>query len=196
MTQQVIGYIFITVIGILAIFSFAIGIEKMIKIIMGNYILSSIARASSSAITLLINYINANPSTTFFGIGSTTLANFFTNGKTTIILILYVLLIVLVYKKSKIHISLPMDEASKKMTQIIFVPLTVISIALTLQVTLMGMDVANIQSLSRLSASISTNPYIIMYFSLTPVWILLHGIVTIFLTSELKVSAETSLPPL
>ena len=196
MTQQVIGYIFIAVIGILAIFSFAIGIEKMIKIIMGNYILSSIARASGSAITLLITYINANPNTSFFGMGSATLANFFTNGKTTIILVLYVLLIVLVYKKSKIHISLPMDDASRKMTQIIFVPLTVISIALTLQVTLMGMDVANIQSLSRLSASISTNPYIIMYFSLTPVWILLHGIVTIFLTSELKVSAQSSLPPL
>ncbi|MCX6822869.1 MAG: hypothetical protein NTX91_02635 [candidate division SR1 bacterium] len=196
MTQQVIGYIFIAVIGILAIFSFAIGIEKMIKIIMGNYILSSIARASSSAITLLINYINANPDTSFFGMGSATLANFFTNGKTTIILILYILLIVLVYKKSKIHISLPMDDASRKMTQIIFVPLTVISIALTLQVTLMGMDVANIQSLSRLSTAISTNPYVIMYFSLTPVWILLHGIITVFLTSEMKVSAQSSLPPL
>lgn len=196
MTQQVIGYIFIAVIGILAIFSFAIGIEKMIKIIMGNYILSSIARASSSAITLLINYINANPDTSFFGMWSATLANFFTNGKTTIILILYILLIVLVYKKSKIHISLPMDDASRKMTQIIFVPLTVISIALTLQVTLMGMDVANIQSLSRLSTAISTNPYVIMYFSLTPVWILLHGIITVFLTSEMKVSAQSSLPPL
>lgn len=82
------------------------------------------------------------------------------------------------------------------MTQIIFVPLTVISIALTLQVTLMGMDVANIQSLSRLSTAISTNPYVIMYFSLTPVWILLHGIITVFLTSEMKVSAQSSLPPL
>jgi hypothetical protein len=89
-----------------------------------------------------------------------------------------------------------MDEASKKMTQIIFVPLTVISIILTLQIALMGMEVTNIQSLSWLGETISTNPYIIMYFSLTPVWILLHGIVTIFLTSELKVSAQTDLPPL
>ena len=128
--------------------------------------------------------------------GSTTLANFFTNGKMTIVLILYILLIVLVYKKSKIHISLPMDEASRKMTQIIFVPLTVISIILTLQIALMGMEVTNIQSLSRLGETISTNPYIIMYFSLTPVWILLHGIVTIFLTSEMKVSTQTDLPPL
>lgn len=128
--------------------------------------------------------------------GSTTLANFFTNGKTTIVLILYILLIVLVYKKSKIHISLPMDDASRKMTQIIFVPLTVISIILTLQIALMGMEITNLQSLSRLGETISTNPYIIMYFSLTPVWILLHGIVTIFLTSELKISAQTDLPPL
>ena len=196
MTQQVIFYIFIVVLGALVIFSFAIGIEKMIKIILWNYILSSIARASSAAINVLIHYINANPDVSFFGMGSTTLANFFTNGKTTIVLILYILLIVLVYKKSKIHISLPMDDASRKMTQIIFVPLTVISIILTLQIALMGMEVTNIQSLSWLSETISTNPYIIMYFSLTPVWILLHGIVTIFLTSELKVSAQTDLPPL
>jgi hypothetical protein len=128
--------------------------------------------------------------------GSTTLANFFSNGKTTIVLILYILLIVLVYKKSKIHISLPMDEASRKMTQIIFVPLTVISIVLTLQIALMGMEVTNLQSLTWLGGTISTNPYVMMYFSLTPVWILLHGIVTIFLTSELKVSAQTDLPPL
>lgn len=196
MTQQIIFYIFIVILGALVIFSFAIGIEKMIKIILWNYILSSIARASSAAINVLINYINANPDTSFFGLGSTTLANFLTNGKTTIILILYIGLIVLVYKKSKIHISLPMDEASKKMTQIIFVPLTVISIILTLQVALMGMEVTNIQSLSRLGESISTNPYIIMYFSLTPVRIVLHGIVTVFLTSELKISAKTDLPPL
>lgn len=196
MTQQVIFYIFIVVLWALVIFSFAIGIEKMIKIILGNYILSSIARASSAAINVLINYIKANPDVSFFGMGSTTLANFFTNGKTTIVLILYILLIVLVYKKSKIHISLPMDDASRKMTQIIFVPLTVISIILTLQIALMGMEVTNIQSLSWLGETISTNPYIMMYFSLTPVWILLHGIVTIFLTSELKVSAQTDLPPL
>lgn len=196
MTQQVIFYIFIVVLWALVIFSFAIGIEKMIKIILWNYILSSIARASSAAINLLINYITTNPDISFFGMGSTTLANFFTNGKTTIVLILYILLIVLVYKKSKIHISLPMDDASRKMTQIIFVPLTVISIILTLQIALMWMEITNLQSLSRLGETISTNPYIIMYFSLTPVWILLHGIVTIFLTSELKISAQTDLPPL
>lgn len=189
-------YIGITILGILVIFSFAIGLEKMIKIILGNYILSSITRASSAAIALLINHIQANPDISFFGVWSTTLANFFTNGKTTIILILYITLIVLIYKKSKVYISLPMDEASKKMTQIIFVPLTVISIILTVQIALMGMDVTNMQNLSRLSEPLSRNSYIITYFSLTPVWILLHGIVTIFLTSELKIRAQTDLPPL
>ena len=114
----------------------------------------------------------------------------------TIILILYVVLVVLVFKKSKITINLPMDEASKKMMQIVFVPLTIVSILLTLQIALMGMDVTNLQSLTWLGTTISTNPYVMIYFSLTPVWILLHGIVTIFLTSEMKVSAGTSLPPL
>lgn len=196
MTQQVTLYIIICILGVLVIFSFAIGIEKMIKIILWNYILSSICRASSASITVLVNYLGQNPDLGFMGLSSQTLSNFFTNGKMTIILILYVVLVVLVFKKSKITINLPMDEASKKMMQIVFVPLTIVSILLTLQIALMGMDVTNLQSLTWLGTAISTNPYVMIYFSLTPVRILLHGIVTIFLTSELRISAETELPPL
>jgi hypothetical protein len=133
----------------------------------------------------------------FLGIGWESLSKFFSNGRATIVLILYIILIVIIYRKSKIHITLPMDEASKKMMQIVFVPLTIISVILTLQIALMGMDVANIQSLTRLGTNISSNPYIIQYFSLTPVRIVLHGLITVFLTTEMKLSIKTDdLPPL
>ena len=125
------------------------------------------------------------------GMSYKTIASFFTNGSTTIILILYVILLVLIYKKSKIRIIVPMDEASKKMLQIILVPLTVISMVLTLQIALMGINVTNIVSIQNLATIISTNPYIVKFISLTPVWILLHGIVTIIITSEFKISIKT-----
>lgn len=196
MTQEVILYIIIAIAGILVIFSFAIGIEKMIKIILWNYILSSICRAATASIGIAINYLATNPEAKFLGMGSETLTNFLSNGKSSIVLILYIILIVIIYRKSRIRIHLPMDEASKKMMQITFVPLTVLSIILTLQIALMGMDVTNIQSLTRLGETISTNPYIIMYFSLTPIRILLHGIITILFTTEMKISVETdSFPP-
>jgi len=168
----------------------------MIKIILGNYILSSICRAASLAINILVNQLQATPDMKFAWLTYAKLWAFFTNAQTTIVLILYIILIVIIYKKSKIHIHLPMDEASKKMLQIFLVPMTVISVILTLQVALMGMDVGNVQSLQRLGATIATNPYIIKFFSLTPVRILLHGIITIFITSELKISVKTDIPPL
>src|SRR5574344_936070 len=102
----------------------------------------------------------------------------------TIVLILYVILLFVIFKKSKIRISLPDDEALKKMLQIIFVPLTVISMVLTLQIAILGMDGINITAISSVSAAVANNPYIFQFVSLTPVWILLHGIVTVIITSE------------
>ncbi len=62
----------------------------------------------------------------------------------TIILILYVILLVVIFRTSKIRIVLPGDEALKKMLQLIFVPLTIISIVLTLQIVILGMNGINI----------------------------------------------------
>jgi hypothetical protein len=145
MTQNLITYILITIIGVLTIFSFVIGNEKMIKIILGNYILSSICLATSQSMLLLINYLNTTPGVTFMGLSSKTLSAFFTNGQTTIILIIYVILLVIIYKKSKINITIPLDVASQKMLQIILTPMTVISIILTLQIAIMGISITNIQ---------------------------------------------------
>lgn len=111
----------------------------------------------------------------------------------TIVLILYVILLFVIFKKSKIRISLPDDEALKKMLQIIFVPLTVISMVLTLQIAILGMDGINITAISSVAAAVANNPYIFQFVSLTPVWILLHGIVTVIITSEFKVRVQTDL---
>ncbi|MEI8008875.1 MAG: hypothetical protein WCI00_05855 [bacterium] len=46
MTENLITYAIVIFVGILAIFAFTIGIEKMIKVILGNYILSSICLAA------------------------------------------------------------------------------------------------------------------------------------------------------
>jgi hypothetical protein len=145
MTQNLITYILISIIGVLAVFSFAIGNEKMIKIILGNYILSSICLAASQSMILLVNYLNTTPDITFMGMSSKTLSAFFTNGQTTIILVIYVILLVIIYKKSKINITIPLDEASKRMLQIVLTPMTVISIILTLQIAIMGISINTIQ---------------------------------------------------
>ncbi len=193
MTENLITYGIGIFVSILAIFSFTIGIEKMIKIILGNYILSSICLAASQSISLAVQMMEKTPELKFIGFSYDKVAKFLDNGSTTIILILYIVLLFIVYRTSKIRITLPGDEAIKKMLQIIFVPLTVISMVLTLQIVILGMNGINIESISSIATAVANNPYIFQFVSLTPVRMLLHGILTILITSEFKVSVQTDL---
>lgn len=121
------------------------------------------------------------------------IADFLQNGNMTMVLILYITLLVIVFRTSKIRIGLPGDEAVRKMLQMLFVPLTVISIILTLQIAILGMNGINIDAISSIANSLTSNPYIFQFIRFTPVRILLHGIATILITSEFKVSVKTDL---
>jgi hypothetical protein len=61
MTENLITYGIVILVGILAIFSFSIGIDKMIRIILGNYILSSICLAASQSINLAVDTMKKAP---------------------------------------------------------------------------------------------------------------------------------------
>ncbi|MCX6825140.1 MAG: hypothetical protein NTY80_02845 [candidate division SR1 bacterium] len=193
MTENLITYAIVILIGILVIASFLMGIEKMIRIILGNYILSSICLAASQSITIAVEAMKKTPELKFMGFGYEKIANFLSNGSMTIILILYIVLLVVVYKTSKIRIKLPEDEAIKKMLQVIFVPLTIISIVLTLQIVLLGVNGINTTTLSNIATAVKNNPYMFKFMELTPVRMLLHGIITIIITSEFKVRVQTDL---
>jgi len=193
MTENLITYGIVVLVWILAIFSFTIWIDKMIRIILWNYILSSICLAASQSINLAVQSMNKTPDLKFLGFTYDKVANFLNNGSMTIILILYIILLVIIYRTSKMKISLPGDEALKKMLQLIFVPLTVISMVLTLQIVLLGMNGINITAISSISTAVANNPYMFKFVSLTPVRILLHGLLTILITSEFKVRVQTDL---
>ena len=165
----------------------------MIKIVLGNYILSSICLAAGQSIHIAAQYMRTTPELTFMGFGHEKFANFLSDGSTTIILILYIILLIIIFRTSKIKIKLPQDEALKKMLQIVFVPLTVISMVLTLQIVLLGMNGINITAISNLANIVNNNIYMFKFVSLTPVRILLHGLITIFITSEFKIKVETDL---
>lgn len=193
MTDSIITYIVVSIMWILVIFSFSIGIEKMIKIILWNYILGSICLAATESIRLIINYLNLTPDLKFIWLTYKALWTFLTNWHTTIILIFYIILLVLIYKKSSINVKIPMDEWLKKILYILFVPMTVISVILTLQIAIMGIGVLNFEILQNFANNLTKNIYIYKFLTLTPVWILLHWIATILITSEMKMNIKTDL---
>lgn len=193
MTEQLLLYITVWIIWLLAVFSFAIGIEKMIKIVLWNYILGSICLAVSQSLQLLINFLNTSPELKFAGFTYKSLWLFFADGKTTIVLIVYVILLVVIYKNSKIHIYIPEDPAVQKWLFVVFVPLTVLSMILTLQIAIMGVNFINTDQLQLIANELTKTPALYTFLTMTPVWILLHGLVTVIITSEMKIGLKTGM---
>lgn len=65
--------------------------------------------------------------------------------------------------------------------------MTVLSMILTLQIAIMGINIINLQQLQLLASEVTKNPIIYKFIAMTPVRILVHGLVTILITSELKI---------
>lgn len=191
MTERLILYVIIWIIGLLSVFSLVIGIEKMIKIVLWNYILSSICLAASQSLDLLINFLNATPEAKLAWITYKSLWAFFAEANTTIILVLYIVLLVVIYRSSRIHIHIPLDPAMQKWLHLLMIPITVLSMILTLQIVVLGMNIIRPDQLQIISNEITKNPALFTFLSLMPVWILLHGLATVLITSELKIGLKT-----
>lgn len=163
----------------------------MIKIILWNYILSSICLATSQSINLWIKYLIANPEWKIFWMSNDWFANFLSNWQTTIVMIIYWILLFVIYQKSKITVKIPDDEIIKKSLHLFFIPLTVISFILTLQIAIMWINILDPVWITFLGNALDQNEYFQMFIRNTPIWILLHWIATIIITSEMKIRIKT-----
>ncbi len=193
MTETMVNYLIFWLLIVLIVFSIVIWIEKMIKIILWNYILSSICLATSQSLHLLINNLSLSSQLKTFWILNSKLSQILADWQTTIVLVLYVVLLVIIYHKSKIKIDTPDNETTKKVIHLLLVPLTVLSIIITFQTVLMWINIVNIESIQTIANSISANPYLFNFIRWTPLWILLHWLATVIITSELRISIKTNI---
>lgn len=191
MTDSIITYIIIVIIAALVILSSIIWLEKMIKIILWNYILSSICLALSQSINLFIKYLENNPDWKIFWISNDWFSTFLNNWKTTIIMIIYWILLFIIYQKSKISIKIPEDEIIQKSLYLFFIPLTVISFIITLQIAIMWTNILNPSATIFLWNALDQNEYFQIFIKNTSLRILLHWIATIIITSEMKIKIKT-----
>lgn len=137
MTDTAISYIFFLLLAILIILAFVIGNEKMIKVLLGNYILAIICLAANQSLDILTEFLMRFSTLTILNISYESISNFIIGGKTSIVLILYLILLLLLFQKSKIRTILPNDEILKKTFSLFLVPMTVISLILTLEIVIL-----------------------------------------------------------
>lgn len=163
----------------------------MVKILLWNYVLATLCLAANQSLDILFQSLMLTPNLDIIGISYQKIASFISVGKSSIVLILYLLLLFLMYRKSKIRIALPSDEILKKTFSIFLVPLTVISVVLTLEIVILWINSLNPVYLETLAKGFTDNFYITQFIVLTPVWILLHGLATLLITTEIKIGSKS-----
>jgi hypothetical protein len=193
MTETAVFYIILSLVAILIILAFIIGNEKMVKVLIGNYILAILCLGVNQSLESFAVFLLANPETIILNISYESIANMITIGKSTIVMVIYLILLFILYQKSKIKLSLPGDEIGQKIFSLILVPMTVVSIFLTLEIVLLWEKSFDPEVLQTIASSFTTNIYIIKAMVRTPLWIALHALATIIISTEIKFSIKSDL---
>ena len=191
MTDMMFMYVFVGILFVLVVFCFAMGLEKMIKLLLGNYLLILLILATNQSLVLLMDFLQKTPTLVFAWFTFGSIASFLLQWKMTFMLLLYLGFFFLIYYKSKIRIVLPMDDIVQKILYIALVPLTVVWIIFALVIVFLGTSLFDPAALLNLATQLPQNPIISQAVYLMPVWIFIHALCTILLTSEIKIQIKT-----
>jgi len=193
MNDMALLYILGSVLVVFVVLLVVIWLENIIKIVLGNYILGTMCFAASEGIKSLVVYLNSLVDVTSVWIATDTWAWFFANGHATIILLMYILLLIVLYKKSTISIRLPHDMAIQKSLYIVLIPLALTSLIITLYLIFRWAGIVSPSIVSTRFSEWWVGPLVAQLLYLTPLWICIHGLATILITSELSVRVETDM---
>jgi len=192
-----IGYLLLLgCIGIV-IRAILMGTEKMIRLILGNYIIATICFAFGACINTRANQLAATPQLMFLKISYQSYANFLHQGQLTFTLLLFAILVTIVYTSSKINVSTMQGESSEKLYYILLIPLTLFSFIFALYVSLLGEGITTLQYLQNSVGS--TFDLIQQFLNNIYVRMLAHGILIVVITSKISIKFKfskqsTSLP--
>jgi hypothetical protein len=177
------NYFLLGIIWVICIFAIAIGIDKMAKVIVGNYILWIICMAVNNVISLWSNQINvmqaSNP-----GANYAQLQSFLINWKVGIILLIYLFLLVILLNKTKIHVDVSSIPLPKFWLTIIMVIMTVISILLTIAIAVRGIQIIDYSQVINIAKYFTAYPMLYNLIQYIPLVLLVHGLGTLYLISE------------
>ena len=104
-------------------------------------------------------------------------------GKPTFLLTVYFILLVFITTKSDIGIGQIKNEGLRWALMIVFLPCTIISIMLTVALALFGNQMINIDELKILATPFVDQSWVYNFIMLTPLRIVLPGLVTFLIAA-------------
>lgn len=173
-------YFILWAIWILCVFSLAIGIEKMMKIILWNYLLTALCLTLAPTLWALMWWVTAVAPDV-----AQTIAPAFEN-KIIITLIVYLLMLLLLFLKSRISVHFHLSWIKKVFLTLICIPMTIVSIATTLQIAVLWLQAFDMAALQSMVSSLPIQDIYKQFISNTPIVICVHAFLTIIILSNIN----------
>ncbi len=158
----------------------------MMKIILGNYLLTALCLALAPTITVLTGRVSTQAPDV-----QNSLWFLFTN-TTIVILVVYLLMLILIFVKSRIHIGLNLWGPAKILMLILAIPMTIISIMLTLEIAVLWINVFDMSALEVLASSMPVSMVYKQFVMYTPVIISIHAFITVLMLSDISLPKRRS----
>lgn len=165
--------------GMLGILSLILWLEKMIRIIMANYFIASIMLAFSNTIDLLTSQLLTWTIERRVDGLQQRLGKLLVAWKPTLLLSIYFILLIFLVTKSRISLWNVKHEAIKRLLTAIFLPCTIMSILFSIALAIFGNQMVSLDGLRTIAYNVSMIPHAYNLILLTPIRIILPGIVTI-----------------
>ncbi len=180
-----IQYFALGVLGVLVIFSLAMGMERMLRMIVGNYILSMFCLALSSTIDLILQNIVrlqlANKTNNYVST-----YNLLSQYKVGIVIVAYLFCMITLFTRWKTNFSTDHLPFPRFIVMWIVVIMTAISILFTLAVIVWGIGVLDPFNITTIVWQYIPDPKVLWYISYMPIWMMIHAGLTIFLISDFR----------
>lgn len=181
--QNSYDYIFFGIIWLLLIFIVSIRLERIIKLIIWNYIISTMSLSIWNWVNILLWYLAKNPEFVLNKVEW--IQDYLLKLKPYIGLVLFFVIIILMLTKSKIWYSVE-NKWLRVLLVILLAPLAVFSLIVSLLVTVIWNKLFDYDYMTQLANTYQANPWLYKFIAFFPLWIIIPWIVLILVSLDIK----------
>ena len=171
------------IVGMLALLSLILWLQKMIRIIMANYLIASILLGLSNFTDLVTRWLLSSQSERWVDGFQIWFGKLIAAWKPTFLLTVYFVLLLFIITKSHIGIWSIKNPVIKWVLTVIFLPCTIISILLSIALAIFGSQVMTLDGISELADTFASNTLIHNAIMLTPLRVIIPWIITILVAA-------------
>lgn len=184
MNSQVYDMILLWVIWIILVFGISMSIDKMLRLILWNYVLIAIIIWINTFIEML-----SFPELEFlqqYGFKNLALLSSFLNDyKQYIVIAIYFLLLTIIFLRSNLWITRVYWSIGKIILKIIFIPLLISSILATMMLVIFGNNIIEPTKLIEVSKTFNQDPFMQRLILLSPLILFIPWFLTILFSTHI-----------